>query len=135
MKTNLTIWMLDHPFFHGLATDPRASVQELYYSDQMNFYSLSDLARIAKLNQARVHDTSLYYRQITIEILEGKSPSARLLDEPITLMARGHHLRINDILSKTVNTLLARIMDSGLVAKISSKYYMTDGKIFQISDN
>ena len=127
--------MLDHPFFHGLATDPRASVQELYYSDQMNFYSLSDLARIAKLNQARVHDTSLYYRQITIEILEGMSPSARLLDEPITLMARGHHLRINDILSNTVNTLLARIMDSGLVAKISSKYYMTDGKIFQISDN
>ena len=121
--------MLDHPFFHGLAADPRTSVQELYNSDQMTFYSLPDLARIGKLNEAKVIDTSLYYRQITLEILKGTSPQARVLEEPITLLARGLHLGLNDVLSNTVNTILARMFDSGVVAKIFSKYFLTNGKI------
>ena len=121
--------MLDHPFFHGLATDPRKNVQEMYHSQQMTLWSLSDFDKVAKLNQAKVQDTSLYYRKITLEILKGLPPSSRVLKDPISIMAHGHHLRLNDVLSNTFNTLLARMFDSGVVAKIFSKYFLTNGKI------
>ena len=121
--------MLDHPFYHGLATDPRENVRELYNSDQMEFFPLSDQPKIDTNLDAKVTDTSLCYRQTTLEILGGLPPSSRVLKDPISIMAHGHHLKLNDVLSNTFNTLLARMFDSGVVAKIFSKYFLTNGKI------
>ena len=128
LDTNLTVWIQNHPFFHSLASDPRTNVQNLYHSKQRKLFELEELTTTMESNQATVFDSRLHYAQLTKEILEGKDPSRRQLDEPITLMARGHHLRLNDVFSNTVNTFLARLMDSGLVAKMQGKYYMTDGK-------
>ena len=120
--------MLDHPFYHGLATDPRAIVRKMYNSEQMEFYPLSDHSKVDKYIAAKVTDTSNYYRKITHQIRTGMSPTENVLVDPITIMARGHHLRINDVMSSSVNTMLARMMDSGVVAKIFSKYFLSNGK-------
>ena len=124
--------MLDHPFFHTLATDPRNTVRNLYNSEQTQFYELAEIQRIIESNQATFLDETLYYQSTTNKILKGEAPSKLQFDDPLSLMARGHHLRLNDVLSITVNTLLARMMDSGLVAKIMGKYYMTDGKWLEL---
>ena len=120
--------MLDHPFYHGLATDPRANIPDMYYSKQTQFYSLPEILDVMKSNQATIFDSRIHYQQVTKEIKEGKSPSRQQFDESLSLMAMGHHLGLNDVLSDKVNTLLARMMDCGIVNKIFSKYYMSDGK-------
>ena len=104
LESNQTIWMLDHPFYHGLATDPREDVREMYKTGPVQFYPLSDQDKIDQYNQAQVLDSRRYYRQIALDVLKGKDPAHRLLDETISLMALGHHLRINDVLSDTVNS-------------------------------
>ena len=121
--------MLDNPCFHGLKDDPRKNVRDMYKSKQTQFCSLAELGKAIGSNQASVFDGTLHDRQMTLEILDGKTPSRqKLKDGTVILMTWGHHLRINDVLSESVNTYLARMMDSGIVRKLYNKYYMTDGK-------
>ena len=120
--------MIDHPFSHGLKTDPRADVRKMYDDEKTRFFSNLEMAEVIESNQVTIFERQLHEGQMTQEIINGQSPSRQKLDFIVSLMTSGHHLRVNDVLSESVNTCLARMQDSGIVEKIFSKYYMTNSK-------
>ena len=129
LKTNLTIWMFDHPFYHGFKTDPRKDVRELYNSPQKITYGFDRYLEATKTDQVHVSDKKTHDSQMRVEILNGRPQKRRILDDFLSVMTCGHHLRINDVLTESVNTILAWTMDSGITAKIFSKHYLSDSKL------
>ena len=125
LESNVTTWMLDNPFFHALQLDPRENVRKFY--KHSTFYTFKDIERIQEMNEPKVVTRERYYTLMTKNIKEGNTPEARLFDEEISRLACGHFLRLNDIMSPTFNTYLARMMDSGIVAKIFNKRFLTKG--------
>ena len=60
--------------------------------------------------------------------MDGQPPNRQQLDETYMLGVCAHFLRVNDVLSESFNIYLARMMDSGIVARIYGRYYLSDGK-------
>ena len=129
MDSDLTVWMLDHPFLHQLKTDPREDVRNMYNSEKTKFFALSQIPEVRDSNQATIFERFIYENEMTEKIRKAQIPNRRQLDFIVNLLTSGHHLRINDILTESINTCLARAMDSGLVDKIFTKYYMRPGEI------
>ena len=129
LDTDLVIWMLDNPLYHTMKSDPRREFRDMYESDNRKFFQLTQWDEVNESNQATIFTQLVYAREITLSILQGKPPNRRQLDENFVLLACGHFLGINDFLSKGFTTYLARMMDHGIVSKIYSKYYLSNGKI------
>ena len=127
LETNLTIWFLDNPFYYGLETDPRKDVRNMYVSKHTTFFQLSEWSKVIDSNQATLFETNTHSIEMTGKILSGEPPTRRELDLDVALMSAGHFLRVNDVLSETTNTYLARLMASGIVNKIYGKYQLSDG--------
>ena len=129
LKTNLTIYILDEDIFHIMASDPRKDFRDLYLSDQVEIFQLKDIEDITHTDQAKILERKVNSLGLTSKILDGKPPNRQHLEETYMLLACAHFLRVNDVLSETFNTYLARMMDSGIVAKIYRKYYLSDGNL------
>ena len=129
LESNMTIWMLDHPFYHGFKTDPRQNVRDLYNAEQKITYTFDQYLEASKTTEAHTTDKETHDLQMKTEILSGRPQKRRILDDFLSVMTCGHHLRINDVLTESVNTILARTMDSGITAKIFSKHYLSESKL------
>ena len=127
LKTNLTIYILDEDIFHIMASDPRKNFRNLYLSNQVEIYQLKDIEDIRHSDQASILERKVNSLGLTSKILNGQPPNRQHLEETYMLLACAHFLRVNDVLSEAFNTYLARTMDSGIVAKIYRKYYLSDG--------
>ena len=64
---------------------------------------------------------------MTLAIEKGETPDRHLVGEEYALVTCGYFFRLNDVLSEGFNTILARLMDSGLNGKLYRKYYMSKG--------
>ena len=128
LETNLTVFILDEDIFHIMASDPRKDFRDLYLSDQTEIYQYDRLAEVQQTDQATVFERKITTRGLTLKILDGQPPDRQQLDETYMLGVCAHFLRVNDVLSESFNTYLAQMMDSGIVARIYGKYYLSDGK-------
>ena len=128
LETSITIWMLDHPVWHALETDPRKDVQNMYKSKNMKLFTVDKQKDVLESGQAHVATTEVYELKIKKEVELGLPPSHKRLDETITWLTYGNHLKLNDVLTERVLTYLGRMQDSGIVRKILSKYYMSNCK-------
>ena len=68
------------------------------------------------------------------ETSQGLPPSHKRLDDSIIWLTYGNHLRLNDILTDSVLTYLGQMQDSGIIKKILSKYYMSNGKFASLEN-
>ena len=113
--------------------DQRKEYQMMYESlkkgDQAKFYKLPKIADIMKSDQAAQFTKDVYLRELTEQIKKGQSPNRLMLKEPFILRPAAFVLRANDILYPGFVKYLSWMMDTGIVRKLYSPYYMTDGKL------
>ena len=109
--------------------DPRRDFRQLYSSKNSKIFPLTEWNEAIESNQATIFTSLVHKRAVTMRIQEGQIPNRLELDENFILLACGHFLGINDILSEGFKTYLARMMDHGIVSMIYSKYYLSDSNI------
>ena len=129
LETNLTIWMLKHPVWDALENDPRKNVQNMYKSSNTERFTVDQQKMVLESGQAHVSTVEIYELKIKKEVEQGLPPSHKRLDDSIIWLTYGNHLRLNDVLTDSVLTYLGRMQDSGIIKKILSKYYMSNGKL------
>ena len=64
LETNMTIWMLDHPFYHGFKTDPRQDVRDLYNAEQKITYTFDQYLEASKTTGAHTTDKETHDLQM-----------------------------------------------------------------------
>ena len=121
--------MLDHPVWHALETDPRKDVQNMYKSKNKKHFNVKQQKDVLESGQAHVSTVEIYELKIKKDVEQGLPPSHKRLDENIVWLTYGNHLKLNDVLTESVIAYLGRMQDSGIVRKILSKYYMSNGKL------
>ena len=134
LETNLTIWMLKHPVWDALENDPRKDVQNMYKSKNTERFTVDQQKMVLESGQAHVSTVEIYELKIKKEVEQGLPPSHKRLDDSIIWLTYGNHLRLNDILTDSVLTYLGRMQDSGIIKKILSKYYMSNGKVASLEN-
>ena len=128
LSSNLTIYILDNPIYHTMKNDPRKDFRDLYNDEKTVIFPLAEWNEKMRANQVTTAMRLVYQREITLKILNGEKPVKRQLDEVFILLPCAYFLRVNDVLSEGFNTYLGRMMDTGIVAKIYGKYFLTEGK-------
>lgn len=119
---------MDNPFYHALESDPRKEVRDLHSSTHTTYFKLAEWLNVIESNQATLFDTNTYVQEMTTMILSGEFPHRTQIDYDLALLPCGHFLRLNDVLTDTIDTYLSRLMASGVVNQIYGKYQLSDGK-------
>ena len=130
LDTDLKIIIAKDDIVDKMETDPRQNFQRMNKSNQIEFLPKNRFDEILRTDQATVMERKQASRQMTLKILNGQPPDRLQLDETYANGACTHFMKVNDVLSESVNTYLARMMDSGIVDKILRNYDLSDGMYY-----
>ena len=112
-----------------METDPRQNFQRMNKSNQIEFLPKSRFDEILRTDQATIMERKKASRQMTLKILNGQPPDRLQLDVTYAYGACTHFMKVNDVLSESINSYMARMMDSGIVNKILRNHYLSDGML------
>ena len=112
-----------------METDPRQNFQRMNKSNQIEFLPKSRFDEILRTDQATIIERKQASREMTLKILNGQPPDRLQLDETYAYGACTHFMKVNDVLSESINSYMARMMDSGIVNKILRNHYLSDGML------
>ena len=129
LDTDLKIIIAKDDIIDKMETDPRHNFQRMNKSNQIEFLPKNRFDEILRTDQATVMERKQASRQMTLKILNGQPPDRLQLDETYAYGACSHFMKVNDVLSESVNTYLARMMDFGIVDKILRNDYLSDGML------
>ena len=132
LDSDLKIIIANDDIVDKMETDPRQNYKRMHKSNQIEFLPKNRFDEILRTTQATVMERKLASRQMALKILKGQSPNRFQLDETYAYGACSHFLKVNDVLSKSVNTFLARMMDSGIVDKIYRKYHLSESRFYNV---
>ena len=130
MNTNLTCYIIDQWPYYTMKFDPRAEYRKMFTHSQVKLFGFSEIADVLKSDQSMMATRDTYLRKMTVGIRKGKLPERLLLKDPYVLVPGAHYVRANDVLAPGFRWYLSWMMDTGIVRKLYSPFYMTNGKSF-----
>ena len=130
LDSDLKIIIAKDDIVDKMKTDPRQNFQRMNKSNQIEFLPKNRFDEILRTDQATIMERKQASREMTLKILNGQPPDRLQLDETYAYGACSHFMKVNDVLSESVNTYLARMMDSGIVDKILRNYDLSDGMYY-----
>ena len=128
LDSDLKILILNDDIVNRMKPDPRQHYYRMNKSNQMQFLPKNRFVEILRTDQATIIERKQASKQMTFKILNGQPPNRFQLDETYAYGACSHFLKVNDVLSKSINTYLARMMDSGIVDKIYRKHHLSESR-------
>ena len=129
LDSDLKIIIAKDDIVDKMETDPRQNFQRMNKSNQIEFLPKNRFDEILRSDQATIMERKQASREMTLKILNGQPPDRLQLDETYAYGACSHFMKVNDVLSESVNTYLARMMDFGIVDKILRNDYLSDGML------
>ena len=129
LDSDLKIIIAKDDIVDVMETDPRKNFQRMNKSNQIEFLPKSRFDEILRTDQATIIERKQASREMTLKILNGQPPDRLQLDETYAYGACTHFMKVNDVLSESINSYLARMMDSGIVNKILRNHYLSDGML------
>ena len=129
LDSDLKIIIAKDDIVDKMKTDPRQNFQRMNKSNQIVFLPKNRFDEILRTDQATIMERKQASREMTLKILNGQPPDRLQLDETYAYGACSHFMKVNDVLSESVNTYLARMMDFGIVDKILRNDYLSDGML------
>ena len=129
LDSDLKIIIAKDDIVDKMETDPRQNFQRMNKSNQIEFLPKSRFDEILRTDQATIIERKQASREMTLKILNGQPPDRLQLDETYAYGACTHFMKVNDVMSESFNTYLARMMDSGIVDKILRNHYLSDGML------
>ena len=129
LDSDLKIIIAKDDIVDKMKTDPRQNFQRMNKSNQIEFLPKNRFDEILRTDQATIMERKQASREMTLKILNGQPPDRLQLDETYAYGACSHFMKVNDVLSESVNTYLARMMDFGIVDKILRNDYLSDGML------
>ena len=129
LDSDLKIIIAKDDIVDKMETDPRQNFQRMNKSNQIEFLPKNRFDEILRTDQATIMERKQASREMTLKILNGQPPDRLQLDETYAYGACSHFMKVNDVLSESVNTYLARMMDFGIVDKILRNDYLSDGML------